>query len=100
MSLLKGENIVVSISAGLAYKEWIAFDSTTRKKFKQIEGRFISWAGTSQMDVAIVTKNLIRFCALIGAATEDASHINGGADLINNLPLIPVTLCITEGYLC
>lgn len=52
------------------------------------------------MDVAIVTKNFIRFRALIRAAIEDASHINGGADLINNLPLIPVTLCITAGYLC
>lgn len=52
------------------------------------------------MGVAIVTKNFIRFRALIRAAIEDASHINGGADLINNLPLIPVTLCITAGYLC
>lgn len=49
------------------------------------------------MDVTIVTKNLIRFCALIGAAIEGASHINSGADLINNLP---VTLCIIAGYLC
>lgn len=52
------------------------------------------------MDAAIVTKNFIRFCALIRAAIEDVSHINSGADLINNLPLIPVTLCITAGYLC
>lgn len=49
------------------------------------------------MDVAIVTKNLIRFCALIRAAAEGASHINSGSDLISNVPLIPVTLCITAG---
>lgn len=68
-----------------------------RKKIKQTGGRFISWTGTSQTDVAVVTTNLIRFCALIRAAIEDASRINGDADLINNLP---VTLCITAGYLC
>lgn len=49
------------------------------------------------MDIAIVTKNLTRFFALIRAAAEGASHINGGADLINNVPLIPVTLRITAG---
>lgn len=49
------------------------------------------------MDVAIVTRNLTGFCALIRAAVEGTSHINGDADLINNVPLIPVTLCITAG---
>lgn len=79
------------------HQKRIAFIKTTGKKLKKTEGKFISWTRTSQMDVAVVTKNLIRFCALIRAAMEDASRINGGADLINNLP---VTLCITAGYLC